>query len=292
MSHLRFITKELINKGWSNDIKYCVTSEDGMKYLLRITPNGKIADCEAMFKLLQQVAALSIPMCRPVEYGICNEGTYIVLTWVFGKDAEKVIPYLNAEEQHAYGFEAGKILKLIHTIPAPENQPDWESLFNDKMNRIIRIYNECAIKFEGSKDIIEYIESNRHLLANRPQCYQHGDYHIGNFMIEEHQIVIIDFDRYDFGDPWEEFNRIVWCAQSSPVFASGIVNGYFDNEVPIEFWKLLALYISSNTLSSIPWAIPYGDQEITTMINQAKDVLSWYNNMKNPIPNWYVEGKI
>lgn len=110
-------------------------------------------------------------------------------------------------------------------------------------------------------------------------------------MIEEHQIVIIDFDRYDFGDPWEEFNRIVWCAQSSPVFASGIVNGYFDNEVPIEFWKLLALYISSNTLSSIPWAIPYGDQEVTTMLNQAKDVLSWYNNMKNPIPNWYVEGK-
>ena len=52
MSHLRFITKELINKGWSNDIEYCVTSEDGMKYLLRITPNGKIADCEAMFKLL------------------------------------------------------------------------------------------------------------------------------------------------------------------------------------------------------------------------------------------------
>ena len=99
------------------------------------------------------------------------------------------------------------------------------------------------------------------------------------------------FDRYDFGDPWEEFNRIVWCAQSSPVFASGIVNGYFDNEVPIEFWKLLALYISSNTLSSIPWAIPYGDQEVTTMLNQVKDVLSWYNNMKNPIPNWYVEGK-
>jgi aminoglycoside phosphotransferase (APT) family kinase protein len=23
------------------------------------------------------------------------------------------------------------------------------------------------------------------------------------------KIVIIDFDRYDFGDPWEEFNRIV-----------------------------------------------------------------------------------
>ena len=52
------------------------------------------------------------------------------------------------------------------------------------------------------------------MLANRPQSFQHGDYHIGNMMIENNKIVIIDFDRYDFGDPWEEFNRIVWCAQA------------------------------------------------------------------------------
>ncbi|BBB90420.1 MAG TPA: GNAT family N-acetyltransferase [Methylomusa anaerophila] len=32
---------------------------------------------------------------------------------------------------------------------------------------------------------------------------------------------IIDFDRYDFGDPREEFNRIVWCATASPYFATG-----------------------------------------------------------------------
>ena len=55
----------------------------------------------------------------------------------------------------------------------------------------------------------------------------------------------------------------------------------------MEFWKLLALYISSNTLSSVPWAIPFGDEQIQVMVNQAKDVLSWYDNMKNPIPTWY-----
>lgn len=51
------------------------------------------------------------------------------------------------------------------------------------------------------------------------------------------KLQIIDFDRYDFGDPWEEFNRIVWCAQKSPLFASGMVNGYFDGDVPPEFWR-------------------------------------------------------
>lgn len=103
------------------------------------------------------------------------------------------------------------------------------------------------------------------------------------------KLVIIDFDRYDFGDPWKEFNRIVWCVQALPIFASGILNGYFDNEVPLKFWNLLALYISSNTLSSIPWAISFGEREINIMLNQAKDVLNWYDNMQNPVPDWYVK---
>ena len=100
---------------------------------------------------------------------------------------------------------------------------------------------------------------------------------------------IIDFDRYDFGDPWEEFNRIVWSAQASPAFASGIIDGYFDGSVPPEFWALLVLYIGSNTLSSVPWAIPFGEREINTMLNQAKHILEWYDGMKRIIPSWYMK---
>lgn len=236
----------------------------------------------------KKLDVLGVPMCRPVEIGECEEGTYVVQTWIDGKDAEKVIPYLADSEQYALGIEAGRILKIIHSVPAPDDQPDWEERFNKKMDRKIQMYNDCPIKFDGAEHIINYIENNRHLLKNRPQSYQHGDYHIGNMMLENGRIVIIDFDRYDFGDPWEEFNRIVWCAKSAPLFASGIVNGYFNNNVPMDFWKLLALYISSNMLSSVPWAVPFGDGEVQTMLNQAKDVLSWYDNMQNPVPTWYL----
>jgi aminoglycoside phosphotransferase (APT) family kinase protein len=157
------------------------------------------------------------------------------------------------------------------------------------------MYADCPIHFDGDRHLLRYIEENRHLLGGRPQTFQHGDYHIGNMMLtgmeSDPQIVVIDFDRYDFGDPWEEFNRIVWCAQAAPVFATGLVDGYFgvdaNTAVPMEFWRLLALYISSNMLSSIPWAIPFGEGEVQTMLGQAKDVLAWYDNMKNPVPTWY-----
>ena len=159
------------------------------------------------------------------------------------------------------------------------------------MDYKIKKYGECPIKYENGQAFIDYINENRHLLKDRPQVYQHGDYHIGNMMIDRNgKLHIIDFNRNDYGDPWEEFNRIVWCAQKAPLFASGMVNGYFDGDVPLEFWKLLALYISSNTLSSVYWAIPFGQDEVDTMLNQAKEVLSWYDNMRNPIPTWYFKG--
>ncbi|MBD5104658.1 MAG: phosphotransferase [Ruminococcaceae bacterium] len=288
---IKIISKEPINKGWSCDKKYCATAEDGTKYLLRITPEEKSACREKMFQMQQKVAELGVSMCKPVEFGKCEDGVYMLQTWVHGQDAEEIIPSLSADEQYSFGVEAGKILKKIHSIPAPDDQTDWETRFNAKIDRKIRKYYECDIKFDGGDKIINYINSNRYLLAGRPQVFQHGDYHIGNMMIENGKIVIIDFDRYDFGDPWEEFNRIVWCAQKAPKFASGIIDGYFDNDVPIEFWKLLALYIGSNTMSSVPWAVPFGEKEIETMLNQAKDVLDWYDGMERVVPLWYFESK-
>ncbi len=288
---MNFVSKVKILKGWSTDIKYCVTDEAGVKYLLRVSDLSQKDKKEAEFCMMERLASLGIPMCLPLEFGVCDEGVYSLQSWIDGEDAEDVVPSLSEAMQYAYGLEAGRILQKIHSIPAPAKQEDWESRFNRKMDYKIQKYGECPIKYENGQAFIDYINENRHLLKNRPQVYQHGDYHISNMMIDKSgKLQIIDFNRNDYGDPWEEFNRIVWCAQKAPIFASGMVNGYFEGNVPMEFWRLLALYISSNTLSSVYWAIPFGQDEVNTMLNQAKEVLSWYDNMRNPVPTWYFKG--
>ena len=241
------------------------------------------------FDKMHEVAKLGIPMCLPIEFGTCEEGVYSIQSWIDGEDAEEKIAEMNRAEQYRYGLDAGRILAKIHTIPAPIDAPDWESRFNAKIDRKITMYENCELKYEaGSDAFMQYIAENRYLLHGRPQSYQHGDYHIGNMMIDSDGVLtVIDFDRDDYGDPWEEFNRIVWCAQTAPAFASGMVDGYFSDEVPIEFWRLLALYICSNTLSSLPWAVAFGEKEIQVMQNQASQVLEWYDGMKNAVPTWY-----
>ena len=288
---MNFVTKEPINKGWSSDKKYCVTDENGTRYLLRVSDIAQHDTKQSEFNMMKQVASFGVPMCQPIEFGTCEDGVYSIQSWIDGEDAEQVMSGYSDTEQYVYGLEAGRILRKIHSIPAPATQEDWEIRFNRKMDYKIQKYVECPIKYENGQAFIDYINENRHLLKNRPQVYQHGDYHIGNMMIDRGgQLHVIDFNRNDYGDPWEEFTRIVWCAQKAPLFASGMVNGYFDNNVPMEFWSLLALYISSNTLSSVYWAIPFGQDEVNTMLNQAKEVLSWYDNMRNPVPTWYFKG--
>ena len=288
---MNIANKTPILEGWSNDRKYCITDETGERFLLRTSDISQYDKKQSEFTMMQRVAALGVPMCLPIEFGISEEGVYSIQSWIDGESAENLIPLLPFRDQYNYGLEAGRILRRIHSIPAPDSQEDWAVRFNRKIDKKISKYNECPIKYPKGQAFIDCINANRHFLNGRPQTYQHGDYHIGNMMIgRDRNLYIIDFDRNDYGDPWEEFNRIVWCAQKSRYFASGMVDGYFGCDVPTDFWKLLALYISSNTLSSVYWAIDYGETEVNTMLNQAEEVLTWYDDMTKTIPNWYMNG--
>ncbi len=60
-----FVSREPINKGWSKDQKYRVTDQDGTPYLLRVSDIQQYDRKKAEFRMLKQIAALGIPMCRP-----------------------------------------------------------------------------------------------------------------------------------------------------------------------------------------------------------------------------------
>ena len=287
MLYDEIIRREAVDKGWSGDQKFHIWTKDG-EYLLRVSPTERAARREAEYHRMKAVSTLGIPMCDPLEFSIQEEGVCVIQRWIHGGDAEEIIPTLPEEEQYRYGLDAGRILKKIHSIPAPGDVHDWEEYFNRKIDRKLEAYLACPLRYEGGEHFIRYLAENRHLLKNRPQSYQHGDYHVGNMMIDAGGVLtVIDFDRDDWGDPWEEFNRIVWCAQLSPRFASGMVDGYFGGEVPETFWRLLALYMSSNALSSLPWAVDFGEKEISVMLHQALEILGWYYNLTRFVPRWY-----
>lgn len=282
---------EPINKGWSSDKKYYIETETGEKLLLRIAGFSSYDNKKGEFEMMKLLATRALPISQPVEFGICDNGksVYSLFTWCDGEDAADVLPGLTETEQYELGVKSGQVLRAIHQVPAPDGIEDWSTFFNRKIDSKIKGYTECGITFEDDDKILAYISENRHLLDGRPQSFQHGDYHVGNMVISpEGKLSIIDFNRNDYGDPWEEFNRIVWSAAASPHFATGQLNGYFNGRPPVEFFRLLALYICTNALSSIPWAIPFGEKDVQVMLNQIKEVLVAFDGMTNSVPNWYL----
>jgi len=281
-----------INKGWSEDRKYYAKDDGGKEYLVRVFPyQNDYEKREEAFRDLQLFNRLSINIPKVLSFGRLNENElFSVFSWVRGYDLEEKIRELTEKEQYSLGIEAGKILKEIHSINVSVPMEPWEIKMNYKIDRKIKGYKECGIKISGEEKIISYINENRHLLKGRPESLQHGDYHIGNMVLSKDRALgIIDLNRVSYGDPWSEFDRIVWCADISPYFASGRINGYFDGTPPEAFFRLMALYICSNQLSSIPWAISFGDKEIKTMIRQGENIMNWYEGFERFIPKWYIK---
>jgi len=283
-------TIQEIKAGWSSDDKYYIKNNIGKEFLLRISDKTSFKQEHAHYTAFKNIDKRQVLMPKLLAAGLCNQSQYTfrLFSWIKGEVLEGKMAYLTPQQQYAYGVQAGKMLRVIHKTLAPKNWIAWDTHYNRKIDRKITQYINCGITIKNGHKILTYIQKNRHLISNRTQSFHHGDFHIGNMLLTpQKKLAIIDFNRLDFGDPWEEFNRITWSAASSPFFASGQINGYFNHRVPSHFFALLALYIGVNQLGSIAWAIPYGQQEINTLLAQSEQVLTWYNNFQQIIPTWY-----
>ncbi|GAA0133770.1 phosphotransferase family protein [Paenibacillus sp. YSY-4.3] len=280
-----------IHAGWSSDSKYYIQTNDDRELLLRLADISQRDRKKLEFESVKKLVCTDILMSRPVDFGICNEGklVYTLFTWVEGKDAREAIPKLPPSEQYRLGMKSGEILRAMHKNPAPNQSSSWAERYNLKIDKYIANYSACGIHLKGAEQVLNYIETHRYLLERRPMTFQHGDYHLGNMVVSSSgKLGIIDFNRLDYGDPWEEFNRITWCANESAEFASGRIHGYFQDEVPESFFKLMALYIACNQIASVPWSVPYGEAEVNYMLERAEQVLEWYNGFESWVPSWYL----
>lgn len=282
---------EVFDKGWSEDKKYIMTDEDGQKFLIRLSDIKKKERAVRQVDIIKQVMAKGIPTQELISQGPCLNDTYyyILLSWIDADDAESKILQRTNSEQYEFGRVAGNYLKEIHnTSKTIQPKDDWDVLFNQKIDKKLKMYVESELKYENDDRLIEVVSRLREKLKPVQQVIHHGDYHLGNMLIDSNDTLhIIDFDRHDIADPWEEFNRLPFCYDVSPHFATGLVDSYFDDKIPEEFWEMLCLYIATNALSALPWAIPYGDVEIATMRRQTASVYKQYKHFSTVIPSWY-----
>ncbi|HPB17576.1 MAG TPA: phosphotransferase, partial [Clostridia bacterium] len=121
--HRSFRKIEAVNKGWSDDKKFYIETEDDRKLLLRLSDISQYERKKSDFEIMEKAASLNVPMSLPVDFGVCDNDSkvYQLLTWIEGEDLEIILPNLTDMEQYRLGSKSGEALRLIHSIPAPSS---------------------------------------------------------------------------------------------------------------------------------------------------------------------------
>lgn len=279
--------KELISKGYSEEVKYKVIADK--KYFLKISPQSFTKKKELELKYFSELKnEMKFPNLIDIKYN--SDSILSLYEWIEGVDFRESVTQLTDKELDQYGIQAGTFLKKIHSISVEEQSVKWYEFYLQKSMRKIESFKMLNQDFTGIEKFIKYIQAHQYLLQDRPISLCHGDFHVGNMIVEleTKELVMIDFGSLEIGDPMEEFNRMIWNAQLSEEFATGLINGYFNGKnIPDDFWKLMAYYMACDVVGSIPWAVNYGNDQLITMLERAKLVLDWFDDFERVIPKFY-----
>ena len=284
-------TLEKIHKGFSPDHKYIVHFHNQPSLILKVGSSGTMDDRRKEKDLLLALYAKGVRCPKPIDSGhlLSLDHFYQIYSYIDGDDAETTLPQLSKNDQYQIGLVAGRELALMHTVSAPESIASWEERALIKHTNYLASYHSSGVKLQDDQKLIDFIEANKHFLKNRPNQFQHDDFHLNNIMIKDsYYSGAIDFNGYDWGDPYHDFVKIaLFSRQTSIPFSIGQIHGYFNHQIPETFWTLYSIYTAMTVFSSIVWSLRVAPEQFDEMLGRLHTVLRDHHSFDQVAPSWF-----
>ena len=179
---------ELIGKG-GNGAVYRLDPETIVKVYYSSTET--LDKIQASRKSAQKLLALGIPVAIAFDVVRVEDGYGLVYELLDCKTVGQLIHEDPSTTQH-WAHEAAELLKQLHSTEAPEGTfPDAR----DSGHRWVEV----------AKGVLDEEQQARlhHLYDIMPakNTLVHGDFHVGNMMVQDGEIILIDTDDVAQGDP-------------------------------------------------------------------------------------------
>lgn len=291
-SSVHWTSVEPVNKGWSTDRKYRILTDRGESLLLRVSDFERIEAKKREYGIIRKFSLCGFELSRPIEFGVCNDrkNCYMLLSWVEGRDLETVLPQLSEAEQYRLGRAAGTILRSIHSISLDEKEIPNATKREKKLLQLSR-YEASSVRINGDETAIRYVKDHIGEIWKKQPVYQHGDFHPGNLIYTDSGTLgVIDFNRWEVGDPYEEFYKLEsFGVESSVPYCIGQIDAYFDDAIPHDFWIANAVYVAHASLYSIKWAEQFGQNDVNGMVKRARRAFDDFDGFRALIPKWYTD---
>lgn len=284
-----FESAKKLTLGWSDEEKYIVSCS-GARVLLRVLKKESFEAQLKAIKSLQKFSQTSKLVPKVLDFGLTKDENsgYILLEYINGFNAMETISEYTIKEQYEFGVAMGETIKLFHQQSKKEIIESEKNKFLEKVKNFLNYYHENKNQFNFLSDKEPIINSFLEKVKNRPYVMLHNDFHLGNMILDENKISLIDFNRATYGDYIKEFDGIAWCVKVSKYFAQGIIDAYLFDEDEDEFFAYLKGYINIWQVQMLYFIKDQDDEEKNIVINLIKSVEQWYNG-DGKVPSWYSE---
>jgi len=287
---------EPIHKGLSTDEKLIAHMPNNEKLLLRIFDLAEFEQKRLEYEVIKKIEGFGVKCSLALACGklLDYNKAYMLLTYIEGDDAKEELPKFTEAEQYQIGFNAGSELLKLHRFQAPLHISPWYDRKIAAHQKCIREYKKLNLKFSGDAKVFDFVDEHADLMKGRPNVFQHDDIHVGNVIVKERKFAgLIDFNRYDWGDPIHDFLKMgMFSKEISIPFSIGQIDGYHYPQAPSTlFWKLYALYLAMSLFNSMVWVQQIEPKNMQTLLGKIAIIVDDHRGFEQAIPSWYFKIK-
>lgn len=227
-----------LNSGASSVDKYIVIKNNKF-YLLRLYDIRFISDRYRAFEYVNKIYNHNISVPKIYEFGefLDKEHGYAIIDWINGISLDKLLN--NNESINKYGKIVAKELIKLHSVNVLNEINIYQKFINTFNKKLEKIKN-LGINYDF-KLIEGFVLDNLEVLKNKEANIIHGDFHPGNIVVKDDKIHFIDLDVCKIDFAWNDLSSNA-CNLDFPRFYTALINEYFNNDIPNEFWIIYNLY--------------------------------------------------
>lgn len=205
--------------------------------------------------------------------------------WLDGENLRSFLHNKTEISCYEYGIKSSKLLNKLHEV----NVSNVVARFNvdNYITDILAILrsNECILKHKNIwLDLV--VENADILKIKKKDSIIHFDFKPKNIMVSNDKLLLIDFDSFSIGNPWFDFyDKGLAIYKERQAFNKGVIDGYFNNNIPNNFWMFLKIISICTMIQMSAWSINKMKQDYIFSIE--KHLLRSYSDDSNNIPKWY-----
>lgn len=231
-----------------NSNVYIINSDNGKKYVLKISNNEKKREVESRY---MTYLSQYLPTAKVLDNGCIDDKNYIVMTFFEGDN--KFDEEANSLTDNQLK-NIGIVLAKLHNAPLiDENNDSWINYLNDGLEKTQEVLSNVFGK--DNEIIYNYLKNyiNNKLKDNYKNSILHMDFRIGNLMFNGEEVGLIDMESMKNGEYVFDFVKTHRVLTEDKF--NTLLSGYKEiRKIDDNFFERLDFYSLFDSYTSLWWS--------------------------------------